>query len=97
MFVASVLSSSSILSSSILSSSILSSAYSVITSAVVTSSLPLTLLMLSAVDAGRGVVLEAVESLGLVVVVLEEGELVEADSGELGVVLIAASFSSETD
>ena len=72
-----------------------------ITSAVVTSSLPLTLLMLSAVDAGRGVVLEAVESLGLVVeeevVVLEEGELVEADSGELGVVLIAASFSSETD
>ena len=72
-----------------------------ITSAVVTSSLPLTLLMLSAVEAGRGVVLEAVESLGLVVeeevVVLEEGELVEADSGELGVVLIAASFSSETD
>lgn len=72
-----------------------------ITSAVVTSSLPLTLLMLSAVDAGRGVVLEAVESLGLVVeeevVVLEEGELVEADSGELVVVLIAASFSSETD
>ena len=86
---------------SVLSSSTLSSAYSVITSAVVTSSLPLTLLMLSAVDAGRGVVLEAVESLGLVVeeevVVLEEGELVEADSGELGVVLIAVSFSSETD
>ena len=74
-----------------------------ITSAVVTSSLPIAMLLLSDVEAGRGVVLEAVEPLGLVVeeeiVVLEEGELVDVFSGELGVVvvLMTASFSSETD
>jgi hypothetical protein len=68
----------------------------VITSAVVTSSLPPTLLLLSDVETGRGVVLETVVEEE--VVVLEEGELVEADSVELSVVvLITASFSSETD
>ena len=71
---------------SVPSSTISSSAYSVITSDVVTSSFPLAIL-LSDVEAGRGVVLDAVESLGLVVEeemrVLDEGDLVEVDSEEL--------------
>ena len=72
-----------------------------ITSAVVTSSLPPLPLVFSVVEAGCGVVLEAVEPLGLVVeekMVVEEGEVVEVDSGELVVVdLITESFSSNTD
>ena len=69
-----------------------------ITSAVVTSSLPLTLLLLSGVEVGRGVVLEAVLVVEAEMVVLEDGELVEVDSEELVVVVvITVSFSSETD